>query len=397
MRLRLGELLIQCGLLTPEQVAEGLQVQVAWGGRLGTVLNELGYLDLDTLSRVLGWQHALPAALLKHFEFADRDLQHSLESDLAEQFSCIPLLRVRRRIIVASTSPLDERATAIVASQLGASPDLIIPAIAAELRIRYQLEHVYMISRPHRFLRVRGTETSPRVRSRVPAAVVPSIDLPGEVAQRFAERSLEAPAEPTPAERRTYLTTIDESDGVVQQSPSEPAPRVSRPATRADSHETRLRALRCAIDRSDVAELVIEAVAEHVVASRAAALLVVRGQAATTWASFRRDRELEPIAISLERPGLARTALKRTSGLRVAAGDLTDSDYRLLIALDPDAGDLIITPIIADKSVVALLVVSVAPGASADGLDDITAATGFALVRLMREVSQPTPSRPHIA
>jgi len=74
----------EANLLSPEQLTEALRVQVMWGGRIGTVISELGYLDLDTISRALGWQHSLPAALGKHFDSADQELQQSFDSDLAE-------------------------------------------------------------------------------------------------------------------------------------------------------------------------------------------------------------------------------------------------------------------------------------------------------------------------
>src|SRR5213075_2205969 len=60
---RLGELLVAAGLLTVEQVERALRAQVLWGGRLGTNIVELHYLDLDPLSKVLGRQHQMPAAL----------------------------------------------------------------------------------------------------------------------------------------------------------------------------------------------------------------------------------------------------------------------------------------------------------------------------------------------
>src|SRR5215510_2327514 len=88
---RLGELLVAGGLLTIEQVEQALRAQVMWGGRLGTNLIELGYLDLDTLSSVLGRQHRLPAALARHFDKADPDLQRRLDADIAERYSVVPI------------------------------------------------------------------------------------------------------------------------------------------------------------------------------------------------------------------------------------------------------------------------------------------------------------------
>src|ERR1043165_265155 len=60
---RLGEHLVAAGLTTADQVERALRAQVLWGGRLGTNLVELHFLELDPLSTTLGRQHRLPAAL----------------------------------------------------------------------------------------------------------------------------------------------------------------------------------------------------------------------------------------------------------------------------------------------------------------------------------------------
>src|SRR5205085_1617849 len=98
---RLGEMLIEDGLLVKEQVAEALRAQVMWGGRLGTNLVELGYIGLDELTRALGRLHGLPAALKSHFARAEPDLQRRLSSRLAEKYACVPLVRAGKRIVVA--------------------------------------------------------------------------------------------------------------------------------------------------------------------------------------------------------------------------------------------------------------------------------------------------------
>ena len=160
---RLGELLVAAGLLTAEQVERALRAQVMWGGRLGTNLIELHYVELDSLSKVLARQHRLPAALARHFEKADPDLQRMLSPELAERFSCVPLLRMgpEKHVAVASLAPLSPRQLVIIAAELKVEVHRLFPAIAAELRIRYQLERVYSIRRSARFLRARGKSIPP--------------------------------------------------------------------------------------------------------------------------------------------------------------------------------------------------------------------------------------------
>ncbi len=156
---RLGELLVAAGLLSQEQIDQALRAQVVWGARLGTNLVELGLIKLDELSTFLARQHNLPAALARHFEKSDPDLQAQLHSDVAERFTCVPLFRVgpERKVIVAATSPLTKKQIAILAEEMALdSPAQVLPAIAAELRIRYQLERVFAVPRPARFMRTPG-------------------------------------------------------------------------------------------------------------------------------------------------------------------------------------------------------------------------------------------------
>jgi hypothetical protein len=160
---RIGELLVEAGLLTSERLEQALRAQVMWGGRLGTNLIELGFIDLDPLAQALGRQHRLPAALGRHFEKVDRDLQRLLSPDVADRFCVVPLLRVgpARKVVIVSIAPLGRKSLVIIAEELAVEPSHLIPAIAPELRIRYQLERIYKIPRNARFMRSPGKTVPP--------------------------------------------------------------------------------------------------------------------------------------------------------------------------------------------------------------------------------------------
>jgi hypothetical protein len=161
--MRLGELLIAAGELTAHDIEQAVRAQVMWGGRLGTNLVELGYIDLDKLATALCKQHRLPAALGRHFQKSDPAVQAKLSADIAEKFSVVPLLYAgpKRELIVAATGPLDKRAIAIIADDMGVDPASIVVSVAGELRIRYHLERVYKIPRGTRFLRSKGKTIPP--------------------------------------------------------------------------------------------------------------------------------------------------------------------------------------------------------------------------------------------
>jgi twitching motility protein PilT len=57
----LGEILLEQGLITAEQLKKALKSQLLAFDRLGSVLVELGYLDNDSLLNILSRQHSVPA------------------------------------------------------------------------------------------------------------------------------------------------------------------------------------------------------------------------------------------------------------------------------------------------------------------------------------------------
>jgi Type II secretion system (T2SS), protein E, N-terminal domain len=256
--IRLGELLVAAGALDTKELEQALRAQVVWGGRLGTNLIELGFLDLDELSRALGKQHGLPAALARHFERADPALQAQFSAELADRHQCVPLLRLAEgQVALASMDPLDDEALAEIAAALGVAPTDLVTSIAAEQRMRYQLERVYRIVRSARFLRSRGgtippfpqfgdfqDEADSEVEIPIDVDVAPDypIDIDIEVSEGIAvgradtdalAAAIEAAAssstgaapqpdgEPAGRDRRAYVKTLDEAA---------PAERPSRPA-----------------------------------------------------------------------------------------------------------------------------------------------------------------------
>ncbi|MDX2093516.1 MAG: hypothetical protein SFX73_37070 [Kofleriaceae bacterium] len=234
---RLGELLVSAGLLTQEQLEQALRAQIMWGARLGTNLVELGFIDLDALSSALARQHSLPAALARHFENVDIELQRALSPQLAEMYSCLPLTRVgpKRQIVIATSSPLTKKAIARIADDLGVDPFSLIPSIAAELRIRYQLERVYSIFRSARFVRSPGKTIppfpqfviddadpesdpdillEPLLLGATPAAIIPETDVTAPFRAKDAEDDLALEIESVPEP-----TGDDNDDTIALASP----------------------------------------------------------------------------------------------------------------------------------------------------------------------------------
>ena len=370
--MRLGELLIAANVLTTHQVDEALRAQVMWGARLGTSLVELGYLDLDGISNALGYQHGLPAALASHFDRADRELQRQLAANHAERFACIPLMRVgKRAVAIAVASPLDAKALAIIADELGVEPDRVIVSIAPELRVRYALEHVYQIPRPQRFLRAPGAPRAPQVHVVVPGHAAP------------------APLEPPPlpvrartdtGDRRRYVQDVNDS------GPMKPMPERDRSGGVSVDPAALLARIEAAEDREQLARYATVAVDRLEPMTEVAVVLALRGAVAANMTTFHRDAiELPSIAIPTGLPSVVAAALRVKRLVHATVDKQTDLDRKLLAAVGLASVDLLAAPVLASGRVVAVLVVATVAMTNPDAINAIAAAAGKGLERLMRE------------
>ena len=154
-RARIGEILIQDGVITAEARERALRSQAVHGGRLGTNLIEQFALGLDELAQGLARQHDMPAALDRHFVHADPAVQERLTAASASRWSAVPLGRLASeggtdRVAVALLDPPTDVALEELGAELLAD---VVAAIAPELRVLYHLERIYGLERANRFKR----------------------------------------------------------------------------------------------------------------------------------------------------------------------------------------------------------------------------------------------------
>lgn len=441
---RLGERLVAYGLVGVDKVEHALRAQVVWGGRLGTNLIELGYIDLDELSRALGRHHDLPAALARHFERADPALQRQLPPEVADRHSFVPILRLAdNKVAGAGMDPLRPEALEEIAHCLSCDLDDLVASVAAEQRMRYQLERVYGIARASRYLRSRG----PRFPS-FPAfddmseAVADSEfelpDLPSEstdsaqdmaipielddqrtiVTPRASTDELEAmiekaastappaPTGPVGTERRHYVPTLADEEPLPPRPTPEPqtlgriairkivvAAGATAVATEDSTPATTLaeaaRAIRRSGHREQVADLVLEALERFALNCHSGVFLIVRGNTATSWRSFCRDGAPPPeLAVPLDEPGVIPAAIQHVQTRRAQPSQQSSIDKKLLAALDCPDSELAAIPIAVSGSSLGVLAVAIEADAAIPNVDTIATAAGTALARLMRDAAR---------
>src|SRR5512139_689629 len=159
MQMKLGEMLVRDGRLTEPQLEAALRYQARDGGRIGTVLFEHGFIDLEALTVYLGLVLGIPIATGAMLERAKRAAVRLLQPPQAFKHKCVPLVVQDRQLIAAIEDPHDF-ATLEALTQL--TGYRVLPRVAPEVRLYYYIERYYGVERPPRFRKfgdtVRGTD-----------------------------------------------------------------------------------------------------------------------------------------------------------------------------------------------------------------------------------------------
>ncbi len=151
--MKLGTLLLRNAAIGLAQLEAALRNQVLYGGRLGTNLVELGFIDLEMLSTYLAELTGLPIATPTLLDDADRALLDRLGADEAHRLRAIPLGYLGAgtdAVAVAMVDPSDDPAREALGQRLGAT---ISPHVVPELRALYYLERHFGTPRRARFIR----------------------------------------------------------------------------------------------------------------------------------------------------------------------------------------------------------------------------------------------------
>jgi len=126
---RIGEILIAKGALTPDQLRSGLDAARRNGGRLGTWLVRLGYINESTLLEGLGQQFGCPTAKAIDLATAPLAVRNLLPAAFCKRHMLLPFNRSGRQLDVAMVDPAD----LVVIDEMTRSTGLIIrPYIATE-------------------------------------------------------------------------------------------------------------------------------------------------------------------------------------------------------------------------------------------------------------------------
>jgi hypothetical protein len=150
---RVGDLLLEAGVITREQLHEALRHQARAGGRLGTNLVELGYVDEKTLANFLAKHFSVPCVTAAQVDRITATVLSMVTAQMAERLRAVPVREDSGRLWVAMADPGDRQALTEL-EQMVRRP--VRPMVAPELLIQYALEKHYKVRRRPRAVEVQG-------------------------------------------------------------------------------------------------------------------------------------------------------------------------------------------------------------------------------------------------
>jgi len=106
---KLGEILLQSGVLSKEQLKMALDLQRREGGLLGEILIKLGYVNERDIVQALTVQCGFPYLPLEHYEL-NKEMKSLLPENVARQYCIVPLDVIGNILTIAMSNPLNEKA-----------------------------------------------------------------------------------------------------------------------------------------------------------------------------------------------------------------------------------------------------------------------------------------------
>lgn len=279
MALRLGELLVREKLITQAQLEDALQAQVIFGGKLGTIMVEMGLVGERAMAAALKQLLGFPCAQTEDLEDIPRDLIDLIGLELADRHMVVPLALNGRKLTLAMADPRDIQAIDEIAFRTGY---IIVPVLALEVRLYLALERYYGIKRPMRY-------TAPPKQVHDEPATDPSADEDEYLGAPGWEHVMPAgkPAAPAAPAAPTAAPVVPAR--AVAEAEEEPIEELEVVDV---SIEDTARRLVASANRDDVADALIDFLGAHY--ARAVLFMVVAGQV-TGWRAVKNHQPIPAI------------------------------------------------------------------------------------------------------
>lgn len=334
MALKLGEMLVRNSIITLDQLEEALKYQVIFGGKLGTNLIELGYLDEEAIARFLSEKIGVPYVHHDRLMDIPANVIKRIPPDLAKKYRVIPLSIEKKRLMLVMADPSDLSAIDEISFITGFS---IQPVVAPEVRLILALEKYYGIERDLRYI-----------------PIIERVEKKGKTVKRTGEKpvkKIETPLQQKPAEKKapTREPDIIELEDIIAEE------KTRKGIIEQYSIDDLSQALAKSENREEIADIIVKYAGKGY---GRAALFLIKNNNAAGWGAINNGKKVEgfeSLQISLDTPSVLKTVVE---GKSYYLGPLRDNENNSAI-IGCIGGDFpmatLIVPVIMMGKVVSVL------------------------------------------
>lgn len=138
-RKRLGDILLQAGVITQDQVQKALDLQKQKGIRLGKSLIQMGFITSHDIIKALSEQLNIPYISLASYQI-DQNVISLIPENIARSNQMVPLFKIAKSLTVAMVDPLDVFAIDEISRKTGLEVE---PAVCGEDELNQSLDYYY--------------------------------------------------------------------------------------------------------------------------------------------------------------------------------------------------------------------------------------------------------------
>jgi type IV pilus assembly protein PilB len=132
-------MLVTAGKVSSDQLEQALEKQQQEGGRLGTHLVQLGFLEDDDLVEFLSQRYGVPAINLSEVEI-DETIIKIIPPDVSRKYTILPVSKAGARLTIAMVDPTNVFAMDDIKFMTGYNVE---PVVASEAALREAIDKYY--------------------------------------------------------------------------------------------------------------------------------------------------------------------------------------------------------------------------------------------------------------
>jgi type IV pilus assembly protein PilB len=125
----LGELLIDLGVITPDNLEKALDVQKHREGLIGEILVDMGYAKEEDIAQVLTVQYGFPYLPLANYDISPEIIK-LVPLKIAKSYTLIPIDKIGNNLTLAMSNPLNTRAIEEVETLCGCNVQVFIATMS---------------------------------------------------------------------------------------------------------------------------------------------------------------------------------------------------------------------------------------------------------------------------